>query len=106
MGGEVRATIAGRYLYVSARMPEPTGRVTARSIGRNPIWEGGGEARDITQAHQYSNGAPEGEDYVRFVIRVYNENDWMLQVGPMGVVLQIALCDPFAADPKRWKACK
>ena len=84
MGGEVRAVIAGRYLYLSARMLEPTDRVTARSIGRNPIWEGGGEARNITQARQYSNGAPEGEDYVRFVIRVYNENDWMLQVGPMG----------------------
>jgi cephalosporin-C deacetylase-like acetyl esterase len=84
MGGEVRATIAGRYLYLSARMPEPTGRVTARSIGRNPIWEGGGEARSITEARQYSNGAPEGEDYVRFVIRVYNENDWMLQIGPLG----------------------
>ena len=84
MGGEVRATIAGRYLYLSARMPEPTGRLTSRSIGRNPIWEGGGEARSITEARQYSNGAPEGEDYVRFVIRLYNENDWMLQVGPLG----------------------
>jgi hypothetical protein len=58
IGGEVRAVIAGRYLYLSARMPEPTGRVTARSIGRNPIWWGGGEARNITHARQYSNGAP------------------------------------------------
>ncbi len=39
MGGEVRATIVGRYLYVAARLPEPGGRVTARLIGRNPVWE-------------------------------------------------------------------
>jgi cephalosporin-C deacetylase-like acetyl esterase len=84
VGGEVRAAIASGYLYLSARMTEPGGLVTARSIGRNPIWEGGGEARAITEVRQYSNGAPEGEDYVRFFIRVYNENDWMLQVGPLG----------------------
>ena len=38
-GGEVRAVVAGRYLYVAARLPEPTGRITARSFGRNPAWE-------------------------------------------------------------------
>jgi hypothetical protein len=26
----------------------------------------------------------EGEDYVRFILRVYKENDWMVQVGPLG----------------------
>ena len=36
-GGEVRSVIAGRYLYLSARLPEPSGRLTARSIGRNPV---------------------------------------------------------------------
>ena len=77
-GGEVRSATAGRYLYLSAHLPEPSGRVTARSIGRNPIWEG-----SEALVSQY-NGAPEGEDYVRFIIRVYNENDWMLQVGPLG----------------------
>jgi cephalosporin-C deacetylase-like acetyl esterase len=39
LGGEVRAIVAGRYLYVSARLPEPTGRVSARLTGRNPSWE-------------------------------------------------------------------
>src|SRR5262245_30318950 len=63
-GGEVRAILAGRYLYLGAQMPEPSGRFTARSIGKNPRWE--------------------EEDAVTFVIRVANENDWLLQVGPLG----------------------
>ncbi|PYV15743.1 MAG: hypothetical protein DMG21_14120 [Acidobacteria bacterium] len=39
IGGEIRAMVIGRYLYIGARLPEPTGRVTARLIGRNPSWE-------------------------------------------------------------------
>ena len=78
-GGEVRAAMADRYLYLSARLPEPSGRVTARAIGKNPVWEGGGES----PLSQY-DAAPEGEDYVRFVLRVARENEWMLQVGPLG----------------------
>jgi len=39
-GGEIRAIVIGRFLYVGARLPEPTGRITARLIGRNPSWEG------------------------------------------------------------------
>jgi hypothetical protein len=50
MGGEVRAVIGGGYLYLTARLGEPGGRVTARSTGRNPVWEGGGEARAVTEA--------------------------------------------------------
>ncbi len=65
IGGEVRAVMSGRYLYLSAQLPEPDGYVTARSIGRNPNWE-------------------EGEDLLQIIIRVYNENDWMLVVGPLG----------------------
>lgn len=84
MGGGVRAAMAGRYLYLGVRLPEPRGRVTARSIGRNPIWEGGGGAKEVSSPHQYTYGAPDGEDFVRFIIRAYNENDWMLQVGPLG----------------------
>jgi dienelactone hydrolase len=84
LGGEVRAGIAGRYLYLSARLPEPTGRVTARSIGFNPVWEGGGEALSEANPRRFTFGAAEGEDFIRFFIRVYNENDWMLQVGPLG----------------------
>lgn len=64
MGGEARALVSGRYLYLGARLPEPSGRLTARSIGKNPRWE--------------------EEDALTFVIRIANENDWMLQVGPMG----------------------
>ncbi|HEV2381560.1 MAG TPA: hypothetical protein VG206_17420 [Terriglobia bacterium] len=83
LGGEIQAAAAGGYLYLSARLPEPNSRVVARSIGFDPVWEGSSEARQITFFHLY-NGAPEGEDYVRFLIRLYNENDWMLQVGPLG----------------------
>jgi cephalosporin-C deacetylase-like acetyl esterase len=39
IGGEIRTVVVGRYLYVGARLPEPTGRITARLIGRNPSWE-------------------------------------------------------------------
>src|SRR6476660_3257528 len=63
-GGEVRAIVSGRYLYVGAHLPEPSGRLTARSIGKNPHWE--------------------DEDTLSFVVRVANENDWMVQVGPLG----------------------
>lgn len=84
MGGEVRAVVAGRYLYLGARLPEPSGRVVARSIGVNPVWEGGGEARGMTNVRRITYGEPEGEDYIRFVIRVYNENDWRVEVGPLG----------------------
>jgi len=84
MGGEVRAAVAGRYLYLSAVLPEPGGNVTARSIGVNPVWEGGGEARHMKAARRITYGEPEGEDFVRFILRVYNENDWMVQAGPLG----------------------
>lgn len=84
IGGDIRAVTAGGYLYVGARLPEPSGRVVARSIGTNPVWEGGGEARAMTDARRVTYGTPEGEDYIRFIIRVYNENDWMVQVGPLG----------------------
>lgn len=63
-GGEVRARLSSRYLYLGARLPESTGKFTARSIGKDPRWE--------------------EEDSIKFIIRVGNENDWMLQVGPFG----------------------
>ena len=83
IGGEIRAATASGYLYLSARLPEPKGRVVARSVGFDPVWEGSDEARQIAFFHLYS-GFPEGEDYVRFWVRVYNENDWLVQVGPLG----------------------
>jgi len=84
MGGEVQAAVAGRYLYLGAVVHEPEGRVVARSIGRNPVWEGGEEARNDAVPRRITYGAPEGEDYLRFTLRIRNENDWMLQVGPLG----------------------
>jgi dienelactone hydrolase len=63
-GGEIRARLSGKYLYIGARLPEPSGRFTARSIGKSPQWE--------------------EEDSLSFMIRVTNENDWKLQVGPLG----------------------
>ena len=63
-GGEVRARISGKYLYLGARLPERSGRFVARSIGTDPSWE--------------------EEDSISFVIRVANENDWMVKVGPLG----------------------
>jgi cephalosporin-C deacetylase-like acetyl esterase len=39
LGGELRIATAGRFLYIGASLPEPTGRITARLIGRNPSWE-------------------------------------------------------------------
>ncbi|MBS1824206.1 MAG: acetylxylan esterase [Acidobacteria bacterium] len=38
-GGEFRAVVRGRYLLLAARLPEPSGRVTARMTGRHPNWE-------------------------------------------------------------------
>jgi dienelactone hydrolase len=35
--GETRIATRGRYLYLSARLPEP-GRIVAHSTGRNPNW--------------------------------------------------------------------
>ena len=38
-GGEVRLVVRGRYVLIAARLPEPSGRVTARMTGLNPNWE-------------------------------------------------------------------
>src|SRR6266496_1945832 len=38
-GGEVRAIVWGRFVLIAARLPEPSGRVTARMTGLNPNWE-------------------------------------------------------------------
>lgn len=39
LGGEIRTIVRGHHLLVAARLPEPTGRVTARVTGRHPVWE-------------------------------------------------------------------
>jgi hypothetical protein len=56
-GGQTQAGIFGSNLCVSARLPEPGGRVNARSFGRNPVWE-----KDALES-------PEVEDRVDFELR-------------------------------------
>ncbi len=62
LGGEIRFAVAGRYLYIGASLPEPSGRITARSMGKNPSWE--------------------EEDVLRIVVGPYP--DYIVQVGPLG----------------------
>src|SRR5262245_10373940 len=38
-GDEIKLEQRGAYLLLNARVAEPGGKVLARSIGRNPIWE-------------------------------------------------------------------
>ena len=48
LGGDVRVGQRGRFVCVAARLPEPGGRVLARSSGRNPVWEKDGtRASDV-----------------------------------------------------------
>ena len=64
-GGELRMLVAGRYLYVSARLPEPTGHFVARLTGRNPYWE--------------------EEDALRIRVRgKIGSTDRIVQVNPLG----------------------
>ncbi len=57
LGGDIRLALRGAELVLAARCPEPRGKVLARSIGRNPVWE-----RD-------SLGSPEVEDRVEYRLR-------------------------------------
>lgn len=57
LAGDFQAAFRGNYLCLSARIPEPGGKVLARSFGRNPVWE-----KDLPHA-------PELEDRVVFTIR-------------------------------------
>src|SRR5690348_2915983 len=61
-GGELRMVVQGRYLHIGVTVPEPGGRFTARSIGRNPHWE--------------------EEDVVRVVVGAYP--DYEVKVSPFG----------------------
>jgi hypothetical protein len=82
-GGNVRAAVAGGYLYLGAHLPEPGGQVVAQSIGVDPVWEGGDHARHLKYP-RVTFGAPNGEDFVRFVLFVHNGGEWALQAGPFG----------------------
>ena len=39
LGGTVKLVVRGGHLCLAAFLPEPGGRVVARSIGYNPVWE-------------------------------------------------------------------
>ena len=75
-GGQVLAAWGGGYLCLAARLPEEGGRVLARSVGRNPVWE-----RD----HPFS---PPVEDRIEFQLRYADgggvEHTWKLAVNPWG----------------------
>ena len=65
LGGEIRTAIAGRYVYIGARLPEPTGRFTARSLGRDPNWE--------------------EEDLLRVAVGAdFLSADWVIHINPLG----------------------
>ena len=75
LGGEVRFAARGDYLCVLAHLPEPGGRVLARAIGRNPVWE-----RD-------SPGSPPVEDRFRLLVTRGPAGDGRevsLEVNPWG----------------------
>jgi len=65
-GGEIFRGVTGGYLYVGGRFPEPTGHITARSIGINPNWE---EGEDQLELHISANLSP---------------SDYILRVNPLG----------------------
>jgi hypothetical protein len=57
LGGEIRVALRGAELVLGARCAEPGGKVLARSIGRNPIWD------------TDSLASPEVEDRVEYQLR-------------------------------------
>jgi dienelactone hydrolase len=75
-GGEARLEQRGAYLWLTARLPEPGGKVLARSIGRNPVWE-----KDAIES-------PEVEDRIRWRIRYKSsgglERNLSIEVNPWG----------------------
>ena len=57
LGGDVWAGLRGGYLCVAARLPEPGGKILARGLGKNPVWE-----RDALES-------PPVEDLLRIRLR-------------------------------------
>ncbi len=76
LGGEARLEQRGAYLWLTARLPEPGGKVLARSIGRNPVWE-----KDAMES-------PEVEDRVRWRIRYKSsaglDRELSIEINPWG----------------------
>ena len=76
LGGSFQVGLAGSHLCLAARLPEPGGKIVARSIGRNPVWE-----RDAP-------GSPPVEDRLRFQMAYRTASGEMakltITIGPFG----------------------
>ncbi|MGH9629543.1 MAG: hypothetical protein ACRD7E_14595, partial [Bryobacteraceae bacterium] len=76
MGGDIRVGVRAGYLCLAARLPEEGGKVLARSIGRNPVWE-----RDALES-------PPVEDRVNYLLRFKSvggtERNVSIAVNPWG----------------------
>jgi hypothetical protein len=76
LGGDVRVAVRGDFLCIAARLPEPGGKVLARSVGRNPIWE-----RDAIES-------PPVEDRLRYSLRYRSrgggERNVTIEINPWG----------------------
>ena len=71
MGGQASVALHGGYLCILARLPEPGGKVLARSIGRNPVWE------------KDASWSPPVEDRLRVLLRAPS-GDFSIEVNPWG----------------------
>jgi len=78
LAGEIRLCVRGAELCLAARCPEPGGKVLARSVGRNPVWE-----KDAT-------GSTEVEDRVRYQLKYQarggREQSLDITVNPWGAL--------------------
>ncbi len=103
MGGEVRIGLRGAYICLAARLPEPGGKILARSAGRNPVWE-----RDALES-------PPVEDRMEFRFRYTAagspERRLSIEVNPWGayrierdgrVVADASLPVAATLDPQGW----
>lgn len=77
-GGEIRFVLRGDYLCLGAFLPEPGGKILAKSIGYNPVW-----ARN-------AHGSPELED--RVICRLLfdtpggGQSELKMEINPWGAL--------------------
>ncbi|MBN2288006.1 MAG: acetylxylan esterase [Candidatus Glassbacteria bacterium] len=78
LGGNVRVLVRGGYLCLGVSCPEPGGKVLARSLGYNPVWE--------KDAHS----SPEVEDRLvcdfSFKTQSGQNSQFRLEVNPWGAL--------------------
>ena len=76
LGGNVRIILRGDYLCIGAFCPEPGGKVLAKSLGFNPVWE------------KNASSSPETEDRLLYKIKFHTigskESELRLEVNPWG----------------------